>query len=93
MRQESELDDEWSDRWREWFDDRLPDDHGLDEDRRVELRERDIGRRLETYLEADEIDRRAERGQERLLDHIDDELIIEAAREIESERHSPEASE
>lgn len=95
MRHGDELDDEWDDRdrWREWFDDRLPDDHDLDEERHAELRERDIDRRLETYLDVAEIDRRTERGQELLLDHIDDELVLEAAREIESERGSPGASE
>ena len=77
MREESALDDEWSDRdrWREWFDEQLPDDHGLDEDRRVELRERDVDRSFETYLSDDEIERRGARGQRRLLEHVDDDLI------------------
>ncbi|SIS13889.1 NAD(P)/FAD-dependent oxidoreductase [Natronorubrum thiooxidans] len=94
MRQASELDDEWGDRdrWREWFDDRLPSDHDLDEERRVELRERDIDRSLETYLSDEEIKRRRVHGQQRLLEHIDDELILEAARDIESERQSTEVS-
>jgi hypothetical protein len=94
MRQESELDDEWGDRdrWREWFDDRLPSDHDLNKKRRVELRERDINRSLETYLSNEEIKRRGVHGQQRLLEHIDDELILEAARDIESERQSTEVS-
>lgn len=88
VRQEAELDVEWSDRdrWREWFDNRLPEDHTLNEDRQVALRERDIDRTLKTYLEPDEIARRAERGQKRLLDHIDDELILEVASDITAER-------
>jgi len=79
MREESTLDDEWSDRdrWREWFDEQLPDDHDLDEDRRVELRERDIGRSFETYLSDGDIEQRSVRGQKRLLEHVDDELIRE----------------
>ncbi|MFA1611803.1 FAD-dependent oxidoreductase [Halobellus rubicundus] len=93
MREESTLDGEWRDRdrWREWFDERLPADHDLDEDRRVALRERDIDRRFETYLSEDQIAARGLRGQRRLLDHIDDDLILDAAREIEAERHSNEA--
>jgi hypothetical protein len=94
-RQESDLDREWSDRdrWRDWFDDRLPDDHDLDEERRVELRERDIDRSFETYLTDEEIERRAVRGQKRLLDHIDDGLVLDAAREIDADRRASEAGE
>ncbi|MDF9744395.1 NAD(P)/FAD-dependent oxidoreductase [Natrinema salsiterrestre] len=93
MRQESELDDEWSDRdrWREWFDDQLSDDHDIDDDRRVELRERDIDRSFESYLADEVIEQRAERGQKRLLEHVDDELVLEAARELEADRHVSEA--
>jgi threonine dehydrogenase-like Zn-dependent dehydrogenase len=92
MREESTLDGEWRDRdrWREWFDEQLPDDHDLGEDRRVELRERDIERSFETYLDDDEIERRGVRGQKRLLDHVDDSLVLEAAREIEAEHHPNE---
>jgi threonine dehydrogenase-like Zn-dependent dehydrogenase len=94
MREESTLDREWSDRdrWREWFDEQLSDEHGLDEGRRVELRERDIDRSFETYLSDEEIERRGMRGQKRLLNQIDDDLILDAAREIEAERHPNEVS-
>ncbi|WP_226040786.1 FAD-dependent oxidoreductase [Natrinema sp. DC36] len=90
MRREAELDGEWSDRdrWREYFDDRVPDDHDLEANRLTEIREREIDRRLETYLADDDIERRIERGHERLLEHIDDDLIVEAAREIETEREN-----
>lgn len=86
MREESTLDDEWGDRdrWREWFDERLPDDHDLDDDRRVELRERDIDRSFQTYLSDGEIERRAVRGQRRLLDHVDDDLIREYAAALDT---------
>ncbi|WP_440765141.1 FAD-dependent oxidoreductase [Natronorubrum sp. DTA7] len=87
-RRETELDDEWSERsrWREYFDNQLPDDHDFEEARLAEIREREIDRRLATYLSDDEIERRVERGHRRLLEHVDDELILEAAREIEAER-------
>lgn len=92
MRRESELDAEWEDRdrWREWFDDRLPDDHDIDEDRYEELRERDVDRSFETYLTDAEIERRRVRGQKRLLEHVDDEHILAAAREIGTEERSTE---
>ena len=94
IREESTLDGEWSDRdrWREWFDGQLPDGHDLDEDRRVELRERDLDRSFETYLSDEEIQQRGVRGQKRLLEHVDDDLILDAAREIEAERRSKEVS-
>lgn len=87
VRRERELSDEWADRdrWRERFDERLPDDPA-DGDRLVELREREIDRRLDAYLGKAEIERRTDRGHERLLEHVNDRLILEAARGIESER-------
>ena len=92
LRRETELDGEWSDRdrWREWFADRAPDDADVSADRLAELRECEIDRRFETYFADDEIERRIARGQERLLDHVDDERILEAAREIEAEDESVE---
>lgn len=94
VRREDELDDEWSsrERWREWFDDRLPENYDLAEERRVDLRKAEIDRRFDASLSAEEIEHRAERGHERLLEHIDDDLILEAARDIETERQSTEAS-
>ncbi|ADB63223.1 Thioredoxin reductase-like protein (plasmid) [Haloterrigena turkmenica DSM 5511] len=90
VRRETELEDESAarNRWREHFDDRVADDHGLEEARLAELRDREIDRRIEMYISDDEIDRRGERGQERLLEHIDDELILDAARAIEAERRT-----
>jgi hypothetical protein len=91
-RSEAELDDEWSDRdrWRAYLDDRRPDDHEASDERWATLREREIERRLETHLSDEEIDRRARRGQKRLLDHLDDDLILEAARAIEAGREPSE---
>ncbi len=87
VRREATLDAEWRDRdrWREWFDGRVPDDHSLDAERWEAMREREIDRRLETYVDEDERTRKAERGQRRLLEHVDNELILERARELESE--------
>ncbi|WP_128476994.1 FAD-dependent oxidoreductase [Halorussus pelagicus] len=96
MRREAARDEEWADRdrWREWYDNRRPDDFEVedsgaddsdaDDAEWARLRERDIDRRLATYLSDDEMEARAERGQRRLLDHIDDELVVERAREIET---------
>ena len=94
MREASTLDGEWSDRdrWRERFDEQFPDGHDVGEERRVELRERDIDRSFETYLSDDEIQQRGVHGQKRLLDHVDDDLILDAAREIEAERRPNEVS-
>lgn len=92
IRSTAELDDGERDpeHWREWFDSHMPDDHGLDADRLDTLRERDVERRLDTYLSDAEVEQRTARAHERLLDHIDDDRILEAAREIESERQSSE---
>jgi hypothetical protein len=92
-RRERELTEEWADRdrWREYIHDRLPDDHGLDEEQLVEMREREIDRRFETYLDDDEVERRTRRGQKRLLEHVDDDAVLAAARRIEAERSASEA--
>jgi threonine dehydrogenase-like Zn-dependent dehydrogenase len=86
MREESTLDSEWSDRdrWREWFDEQLPDSHGPDEDRCVDLRERDIDRSFETYLSDDEIEQRGVRGQKCLLEYVDDDLIRKYAADLDA---------
>ena len=87
VRRKAALDPEWRDRdrWREWFDGRVAADRRLDDERWVATREREIDRRVETYVAEDERARRAERGQRRLLDHVDDELILERARELAPE--------
>jgi len=87
MRQWASLNDEWRDRdrWREWFDDQVSDDDA-DLEKLDVLKEAEIDRTLETYLDEDEIERRRERGQERLLAHLDDDLILDRAREIVANR-------
>ncbi len=95
IRRDANLTGEWADpdRWREWFDEHTSDDHDLDEERLVELREREIDRKFATYLSDEDIERRVERGQKRLLEHIDDDRILAAARDIEAERQASETSE
>ena len=80
LRREAELDDEWGDRdrWREWFDRRVPDDHDEDEARLETLRERDVDRRLETYLAPGEVDRRADRGRRRLVQSLGVDRVLDA---------------
>ncbi|GGM61362.1 hypothetical protein J2752_001393 [Halarchaeum rubridurum] len=88
VRRAASRSEEWAtrERWREWFAERAPDDLDFDDERVVELREREIDRRLDAYREAGEIEAAAERGQKRLLEHVDDEYVLEAAREIEAAR-------
>ncbi len=93
VRRESELSGEWADRdrWREHFDDRIPDDPGVGDERLADLREREIDRRLDAYLADEEIDRRTDRGHRRLLEHVADDAILEAAREIEARGSADDA--
>ena len=60
LRRDAERDDEWRDRdrWRTWYEERIPDETGTSRERLTELRERDIDRRLEAYLERDEVEAR-----------------------------------
>lgn len=84
LRPPSEFTGEWAerDRWREWFENEVPDDTEVGDDRLRELREEYIDRAFETKLTAAEIEERAERGQRVLLRHLEDELVLERAREI-----------
>jgi hypothetical protein len=84
VRSEAELDDEWSDRnrWREYFNDRLPDGVDAADEQLVELREWEISRALGSYISDEEIEARGTRAQERLLDHFDDEVILARAKEL-----------
>lgn len=93
-RREAELTDEWRerDRWREWAKKYIPDEYDIDEAKNAELLEEEIDRRLDMYLSADTIEQYTERGHNRLLEHIDDDRVLERAREIEAERQSAEAN-
>lgn len=67
---------------------RLPDDSGIDDESLQAVREREIDRLVTQRLSREEIARRTERSHDRLLEHIDDERILAAAREIEAEQRS-----
>jgi threonine dehydrogenase-like Zn-dependent dehydrogenase len=94
-RPETELAGEWAERstWCEYVDAQFPADSELSESRRVELREREIDRRFDQYVSAAERERRAARAQERLLDHVDDERILERARHLDARRDDASADE
>ncbi|GGL42531.1 thioredoxin reductase [Halarchaeum grantii] len=88
VRREADLSGEWTERdtWRDWFAERVPDDVDLEEERVAAVREREIDRRLDTYRDAEALAAAAERGQKRLLEHVDDDAVLARAREIEAER-------
>jgi hypothetical protein len=93
MRREAELDDEWADRdrWVEWFDDYYGDDAPADpgEERFERVREAAIDHSFESYLSQDEIAEREARWQERLLDAVDDDRILERAEAIRGDGERP----
>ncbi len=87
LRPDAEFSGEWAerDRWREWFHNEVGDDD-VDDERLAELRETYVDRAFETRLGESEVEARAERGlqrlvevigSERVLDVIDDETIHE----------------
>ena len=77
IRREAELGGERKtrDRWREWIEDRRPDDLALDDTTFEELREAEIDRRLAAYRSDAELERRRRRAHDRLLEHVDTERI------------------
>lgn len=94
LRPESEFQGEWGerDRWRAWIDEQVPDEHGLDEERYVELRERYIDRRFATARSDDEIERLRKESHDRLLEHLDDDRVLARAAAIEAERRAADES-
>ncbi|MFC4405350.1 FAD-dependent oxidoreductase [Haloarchaeobius iranensis] len=76
LRQASEFTGEWADRdrWREWFETEAGD-HDLDDERFADLRESYLDRAFGTKTDEDEVERRTEAAQHRLLEHLDDEHI------------------
>lgn len=95
LRPESEFSGEWADRdrWRTWFENELSDDHEIDPETLADLREDYIDRAFETKLSPDEIDHRCNRAHQRLVEHIDDDVVLDRAREIQSERATDDADE
>jgi threonine dehydrogenase-like Zn-dependent dehydrogenase len=94
VRKEAELTGEWADRdhWVEYADEQRPDDHDLDDEAWERLRDEEIDRRFETYITDEEIERRERVAHERLVEHLDDDVVLERAREIDAEHGSAEAS-
>jgi len=90
LRPETEFEGEWGgrERWREWFDERVPDDHDLSDDRLDALRERYIDDAFATRRNDEEVADLTERAHRRLVEHVDDEVVLERAAEIDAERTS-----
>ncbi|MFC7139649.1 FAD-dependent monooxygenase [Halosimplex aquaticum] len=88
VRPDSEFEGEWGDRerWEAWFDERVPDDHDASEERLAELREEYVDRAFDTHRSPEEVADLTERAHRRLLAHLDDDLVLERAAEIEAER-------
>ncbi|WP_226023400.1 hypothetical protein [Halomicrobium salinisoli] len=70
-------DDEWRsrERWREFFDERVPNDTDLSEEQLASLREAEIDDRLAASVDDEEIERRRRCAHYRLLDRLDTDLI------------------
>jgi hypothetical protein len=83
--------EEWLETATGWHVEAAPDD--LDEavvrERARELAER----QQDQQIAAEEVTRRTERAHRRLLDHVDDELILERARKLRADGDRPEAGE
>jgi len=88
LRPDSEFEGEWGDRerWREWFDERVPDDHDADEAHLADLREQYIDDAFATHRSDDDVAAATERGHRRLVEHLDDDVVLERAAEIEAQR-------
>ncbi|WP_353633242.1 FAD-dependent oxidoreductase (plasmid) [Halobacterium sp. NMX12-1] len=77
LRRERAREDEWGDRerWREYFQNHLPEDHGLSEEELEELLEQEVDDRLDAYVTDDEIDRRKQRAHDAILESLDTDRI------------------
>ncbi|GGM62494.1 thioredoxin reductase [Halarchaeum rubridurum] len=76
LRSASEFSGEWAERerWREWFDDHVPDARAGDDDIAA-LRASYIDAAFETRRDPAAVDDLRERAHDRLLSHLDDERI------------------
>jgi flavin-dependent dehydrogenase len=90
LRPDSEFEGEWGDRerWREWFDERVPDDFEPSEGDEPldDLRAEYVDDAFDTRRSPDEVADLTDRAHLRLLDHLDDDAVLERAAEIEAER-------
>ncbi|WP_436911517.1 FAD-dependent oxidoreductase [Halosimplex marinum] len=90
LRPDSEFEGEWGDRerWREWFDERVPEDFESEEgdEPLTDLRAEYVDDAFDTRRSADEVADLTDRAHRRLLEHLDDDAVLERAAEIEAER-------
>ncbi|HMB51126.1 MAG TPA: NAD(P)/FAD-dependent oxidoreductase [Natronoarchaeum rubrum] len=93
LRQDGEFSGEWADRdrWREWFENEIEDDHGLNDERLEELRERYIDRAFETRLTDAEAQSRADGGVERLVEVLGPERVLDAVDDATIEEYTEES--
>lgn len=85
LRRDAEFSGEWEDRdrWREWFENEIDDDHDLDADHLAELRETYIDQAFETRLTQEEVDERSEQGLRQLVETIGTERVLDALDDAE----------
>jgi len=83
LRPDGEFAGDWGDRerWREWFENRIPDDHDTDPDRLADLREQYIDDAFATRVSNEETERRRKHAHDRILEHLDDDRIRAYVRE------------
>ncbi|MGB9965238.1 NAD(P)/FAD-dependent oxidoreductase [Halobacterium sp. CBA1126] len=77
LRREAALDEEWADpdRWREYFDEHVPEDHDLSDEQLAALRDAEASDRLDRYVDEETVERRRREAHDRILEHLDDERI------------------
>jgi len=94
LRPETEFEGAWADRdrWREWFDDRVPDDCETDDDRLAELREQYIDDAFATRRTEEDVADLTDRAHRRLVEHVDDDIVLERAAQIRTERSGSTAA-
>jgi choline dehydrogenase-like flavoprotein len=93
--------DDWEQQLRDQFDEAVPDAPALDERQLDELRSEYVENRLAWEITPEEQERRRTDGYRQLaahldttalLEHVNDDRILEAAREIEAEQQSTKVS-
>lgn len=91
VRRERARNEEWSDRdrWREFFENRTPDDHGLSDEELAELREAVIDDRLDGYISDDEIDQRKQQAHDQLLEQLDTNRIRAYLDRVDADTEAP----
>ncbi|GAB7021086.1 FAD-dependent oxidoreductase [Halostagnicola bangensis] len=80
LRPDAEFSGEWGgrDRWREWFENEAEDDHDVEEERFVELREQYIDRLFEARVSDTAVEERSERGLRRLVETLGTDRVLAA---------------